>query len=106
MSSQFCAHAEEAALILANVDLNGTMGIAYIGGAISCMYVLYLFVTSRALTTISCGGQDIWCNMHPDFPLLPVSPVEGRRLVPEEHREYHTLSARYVQYADDSNAYG
>ncbi|KAM5544667.1 hypothetical protein V8D89_001565 [Ganoderma adspersum] len=37
MSDQFCAHAEEAALILANVDLNGTMGIAYIGGAISCM---------------------------------------------------------------------
>ncbi|KAI1783894.1 hypothetical protein LXA43DRAFT_1102026 [Ganoderma leucocontextum] len=35
--SDFCVHAEEAALILANVDLNSTMGIALIGGAISCM---------------------------------------------------------------------
>ncbi|PIL32214.1 hypothetical protein GSI_05459 [Ganoderma sinense ZZ0214-1] len=37
MSEAFCAHAEAAALILANVDLNGTMGIAYIGGVLSCM---------------------------------------------------------------------
>ena len=48
MSDSFCAHAEEAALILANLDLNGTLGIAYLGAVISCMYVPQLISTSHA----------------------------------------------------------
>ena len=48
MSDSFCAHAEEAALILANLDLNGTLGIAYLGAVISCMYVPHLISASGA----------------------------------------------------------
>ena len=57
MSDSFCAHAEEAALILANVDLNGTLGITYIGGAISCMYVPCFLRTLRALNEASSGAD-------------------------------------------------
>lgn len=101
MSSSFCAHAEEAALILANVDLNGTMGIAYIGGTISCMYAPPLLRTSGALTTLFCGGQDLRRDMYPNFPLLPLSAGEGRRVVPQEYCEPHTPLAVSCEPADD-----
>ena len=58
MSSQFCAHAEEAALILANVDLNGTMGIAYIGGTISCMYAPPPFLRTSGVRSQRCSAAD------------------------------------------------
>ena len=62
---------EQAKAILAAIDKGATIGVAYLGVAISSMCALVselLHPLVRALTV----GQDLRCNLHPDVPVLPL----------------------------------
>ena len=95
---------QQAALILASIVKGATIGVAYLGVAISAMYVPSVVARRRLVgSRLSCNVQDLWRDVHPDVPVLPVGEGEGRRDVPSVHCMYiRSLLVLRVLIVDDA----